>query len=196
MRFENIAPASIELRVVDDLIFLQSGTQVGAVATPLEMHDRRGRLNYDAITRFPNAEAQVGILVISRFVQGVEAPEFAEQQGTHHQRSAAHIIGVAQIAVIRVLRVLLAPPVPTTAVAPNDAAAFLQFALAEQQARARDADGRILERVAQGIEPFVLNQRVVVEKIDELAACRFRAGVARADEAQVLLVPDNLHADG
>ena len=156
-----------------------------------------GRLHHHSLAPRADAEGKIGILVIARRVEFVEAAELAEQRALDHQCRAGNPVGVAQETEGRFGGIALATPVPAVAKPPDDAAGLLQLAILEQQFRSGDADVRhLLECLHQFVEPAFLHQRVIVEEEQIFALGECGAGVAGANEAEIGRIAHDAHGAG
>ena len=81
--------------------------------------------------------------------------------------------------------------VPAGAVAPDHAAGFLEPSIGiDQLGAGKSRPGLISEGSFQGLEPAGCDHRVIVEEDKKATTRHARAAVARANETEVLLVPD------
>jgi hypothetical protein len=71
-------PLLHELAPVYDLVALHPTRDIGTMNLPFEMNDDAFWLIEHLITHLPNAEAIIGILIISRAVPRVEAADLGE----------------------------------------------------------------------------------------------------------------------
>src|SRR5579863_3375336 len=96
----------------------------------------------------PDAERQVGILIISRGVELIESLELAPDFGAQHDARARAIVDLADVVETRFVRILVASVVPSAEIRKKDAAGLLQFAVGIDELRADKTDvAKILKHV-------------------------------------------------
>ena len=135
------------------------------------------------IKDFPAAlahlEGEVGIFVIGRSVLRVEAAELREERCWNHHTGGRAVINLAQIVKFRFGRVLKLSAVPTRAVAPDNAAGFLQTTIRINQFGSDEPGlGFEFEGFAQGRQPALGHSGIIVKKDKKLPAGRRRAAIA------------------
>ena len=188
-------PALRERRLVDRLVLLDAGRLVPTGRDALEVHDRRRGLVAHRASRGAHGEREVGVLVVRRRVARVEAAERREQRRGDREAGARAVVDVAHVVVLGPVGIVAAPEVPGRAVAPHDAAGFLQAAVRIDELRADEPRVGIAARIrVERVEPAGRDDRVVVEEHEALAARPRGAEVARRDEADVALGAHERHA--
>ena len=114
----------------------------------------RLRLVEHLAPRRAHGEGDVGVLVVRRRVAQVEAAELAEQRRGNREARAGAVVDLAQVVVLRLVGVVVAAVVPRRAVAPDDAAGFLQPAVRIDELGADQPGlGMVVEHREQRVEP-------------------------------------------
>ena len=162
---QRVAPLVGERRLIHDLVALDARGLIRAGRLALEMNDGRKGLVVDRAPGRAHGEREVHVFVIRGRVAGVEAPDFAEQRARDGEACARTVVGFAQVVVFRLVRVVVAAPVPRRSVAPDDSARLLQSAVRIDELGADQPRIRMVPEHRQDrIEPARRHDRVVVEE--------------------------------
>ncbi len=192
---QRIAPLVGEGCLIHDLVALDARGLIRSGRLALEMNDRCKGLVVDGTAGRTHGEREIHIFVICGRVAGVEAPDFAEQCARDGEACARTVVGFAQVVVFRLVRVVVAAPVPRRSVPPDDSARLLQSAVRVDELRADQPRIRVFPEHRQDrIEPARRHDRVVVEEQENFSARKRRAVVACADETEIDFVAHELHA--
>src|ERR1700730_14421234 len=102
---------------------------VGARGRAFEMSDDGAWLVKDLAPRGAHGECQIPVLVIFRREPLIESTELSEQLRRNRQTGSRTVVHLAHIVVFGLVRVIVAAVVPCRAIAPDNAAGFLQPAI-------------------------------------------------------------------
>ena len=173
MRGEAIAPATAELLLVHHLIRLDPGLHAPSACQSLVMDDLGQGLVDDLVTRLADLEGQVSVLVISRHVVAVEAAKSLEEGAWYHQAGPGAIIHLASEVVLGMVGVVELAVVPAAGVVPDHAPGLLKPAIGVDQLRTSEpGPGHVTKGLQERVQPAGSDDRVVVEKNEELAPAR------------------------
>jgi hypothetical protein len=127
---------------------------IGAGRLAFEMDDRAARLVEDLAARRAHREREVGVLVVRGRVSGGRIRRGVEQLAPDGEARAGAVVRLAQVVVLGRFGIVVAPVVPRGAVAPHDAARFLQAAVRVHELRAHEARiGHASRTCEQRVEP-------------------------------------------
>jgi len=143
----------------------------------------------DLVTRLADLEGQVGVLVIGRLVVAVKTAKVLEEGAWYHHAGARAVIDLACEVVLGVVGIVELAVIRTAGIAPDHATGLLQPAVGiEQLGTSESRAGDVIKGASQGLEPAGRDDRVVVEKNEELAPGACCSPVAGPDKAEVLIV--------
>jgi len=103
------------------------------------MYDRRLGLIVDPLAKLTHTEGEIGILIVGWRICGVEASERLPVLAPDRKAGARTVVGRTQIAVRGEIRIVVPPPVPRRAVAPDNAPGLLQPSVRIDQSRTDQA---------------------------------------------------------
>src|SRR5205085_11115644 len=179
LALQDLSPLLVELRVVDDLIALESGARVRACGRALVVYDARERLVYDLVAERADAHADVSVLVVCGCVATVEAAEALKQIFADEQRRAGAVVNLAREREAPVFRRAAPAVVERFAVRPHNRARLLNPPVRVEEQRADRARALVrFDCLDECFEPAGEDDRVVVEEDDVLAARGCRALIA------------------
>ena len=185
---QGFTPLVQEYRAVARLCGLGAAVGVGAGGGALIVHHDRCRLVKGAKTGGTDREGKVGVFVIGRGVAGVEAAQCRKQLSRQGNGGTAEVIGLAQVLMATVVRILKTPVVPPAAIGEHHPACFLQAAIGIHQFRANQTRTGVLgECVKQRIQPAGLGHGVIVQEDEIFALGQLGAVIASGDESPVAL---------
>ncbi len=122
------------------------------------------------VARATKPECKVCVFAVSRLVFGVETAKLIPHGFAKRNGSTGNEISLAREAVLRPVRVFIAPIVMGGAIAPENAACFLERSIVVEELGTHHASpGKQPESLDELVEPAFDNPRVAVQQDDNLA---------------------------
>src|SRR5436190_10296168 len=141
---------------------------------------------------FPDFERKVGVLVVSRSVARIKATQLVEKRLRDEKAGARTVINLAQIVILRLIRMITLPEIDSRSVSPHDPARFLQAAIGINQFRTDQSRvGPLIEDTKERRQPVFGNLGIIVEEEKVLAPSTGGGGIATVEEPEVRVVGKN-----
>ena len=191
VQLQHRVPACQESAAIDDLMAFDASGYVSTGADALKMNNLCFRLVINFLAQLAHAKGKISVLVVGGSVRLVKAAKTAPVTHADGKTGAGAIIDGTQIAVLRPVWIVAAPPIPGRSVLPDDGARFLQAAIRVHQASANETGVRANPKhVQQIVEPASGDLYIVVKQDQKFATRTLSTEPAAFDEAAVLAGPE------
>src|ERR1700730_7528275 len=168
---------------------------VGSRGRAFEVSDDGAWLVKDLAPRGAHGECQIHVLVICRRKSLIESTELSEQLRRNRKTGSRTVVHLAHIVVFRLVRVIVPAVVPGRAIAPDNAAGFLQPAIRIDELGTDEPCVRMtLEDRQHRVEPARSRDGIVVKEDQDLATRIAGGAIAAADKTDVGIVAQETHA--